>query len=113
MKIQQLIALVLMATLFATPIVASYALDFPMMNLWVLFVEQLFGNFLVAILFIGLILFLILMLGGISYFTIILFLAYFYLAMAIGYGYGIIYLPITVFGVGYLIFQVLKWMENR
>lgn len=105
--------MILTTLLFVIPVVTSYALNMPLMNLWDLFVEQLFGSFLIAILFIGLILFLILMLGGISYFTIIVFLFYFYLAMAIGYGYVIVAFAITVFGVGYFIFQVIKWMENR
>lgn len=113
MKIKQLIALILTTFLFVTPVVTSYALDIPLMNLWDLFVEQVFGNFLIAILFLGLIFFLILMLGGVSYFSIILFEAYFYLAMALGYGYGIVALAVSVFGIGYLIFQVIKWMENR
>lgn len=89
-----------------------YSLGFPMLNLWDLFVEQLFGSFWVAIAFISLIFFVILMLGGISYFTVIIFFMYFLLAMTIGYGYPIIAALIAVFGTVYLIFQVFKWLNN-
>jgi hypothetical protein len=90
-----------------------YSLGFPMMNLWDLFVEQLFGSFWLAIGFIGLIFFIILMLGGISYFTVIIFMLYFLLAMTIGYGYPIFPAFIAIFGTVYLAFQVFKYLNNQ
>ena len=90
-----------------------YSLGFPMMNLWDLFVEQLFGDFWIAIFFICLIFFIILMLGGISYFTVIIFMIYFLLAMTIGYGYPIIPAFIAIFATVYCIFQVFKYMNNQ
>lgn len=90
-----------------------YALTFPMMNLWNLFVEQIFGNYWTAIFFIALIFFVILMLGGISYYTVIIFMLYFFLAMSMGYGYPIITVGIAIFGTMYAIYQLFKWWENR
>jgi len=90
-----------------------YSLSFPMMNLWDLFVEQLFGSFWIAIAFIALIFFVILMLGGISYYTIIIFMMYYLLAMTIGYGYPLVAVVISTFGTMYLVYQVFKWWENR
>ena len=90
-----------------------YSLGFPMLSLWDLFVEQLFGSFWLAIGFISLLFFIILMLGGISYYTVIIFMLYFILAMTIGYGYPIITASIAVFGTVYAIFQTFKWLENR
>jgi hypothetical protein len=90
-----------------------YSLGFPMLNLWDLFVEQLFGSFWLAVAFISLIFFIILMLGGVSYYTVIIFLIYFVLGMAIGYGYPIIPAFIATFGTMYLIYQGFKWWENR
>lgn len=94
-------------------IIHFYSLPFPMMNLWDLFVEQLFGSFWIAVAFIALIFFIILMLGGISYYTIIIFMMYFLLAMTIGYGYPLIAVVISTFGTMYLVYQVFKWWENR
>ena len=90
-----------------------YSLGFPMLNLWDLFVENLFGSFWIAIAFIGLIFFIILMLGGISYYTIIIFMMYYLLAMTIGYGYPLVAVAISTFGSMYLVYQVFKWWENR
>lgn len=90
-----------------------YSLGFPMINLWELFVENLFGSFWLAVAFIALIFFVILMLGGISYYTVIIFMIYYLLAMTIGYGYPLITAVIAIFGTMYLIYQTFKWWENR
>jgi hypothetical protein len=84
-----------------------------MLNLWDLFVEQLFGSFWLAVGFISLIFFIILMLGGISYYTVIIFMMYFVLAMTIGYGYPLISAGIAIFGTMYVVYQGFKWWENR
>jgi uncharacterized protein YybS (DUF2232 family) len=100
---------------FILPIIAfmGYSLGFPMLNMWDLFVEYLFGSFWLAIAFLILMFFLILMLGGISYYTVIIFLLYFILAMTIGYGYPLFTVAIAIFGTMYCIYQVFKWLENR
>ena len=101
--------------LFLLPIIGllGYSLGFPMLNLWDLFVEYLFGSFWLAVLFIMLIFFTILMMGGISYFTVIIFEIYFLLAMVIGYGYPLFTVSFAVFGVMYMMYQMFKWWENR
>jgi len=90
-----------------------YSLGFPMLNLWDLFVEQLFGSFWLAVGFISLIFFIILMLGGISYYTVIIFMLYFVLAMTIGYGYPLITALIAIAGSIYMYYQIFKWWDNR
>ena len=90
-----------------------YALPFPMLNLWDLFVEQVFGNFWIAIFFIGLIFFVILMMGGISYYTVIIFMLYYFLAMALGYGYPLLTVPVAAMSTTYLIYQVFRVLENK
>lgn len=91
----------------------GYSIGFPMINLWDLFVEQLFGSFILAVFFIALIYFVILMLGGISYYTVIIFLIFYSFAMAIGYGMPVITVIVALFGIAYLIYQGFKFMENR
>lgn len=95
------------------PIVSAYTLPIPMMDLWTLFVDNIFGSFWVAILFIVLFFFIILMLGGISYYSITLFIAYFLLAMSLGYGYSLISFFIIAFGIIYLGYGVYKVMNNQ
>jgi hypothetical protein len=93
--------------------IMMYPLQFPMIDLWTLFVEYLFGNFWIAIFFIALLFFVILMLGGISYYTVIIFMMYYFLAMSIGYGNSLLTVPIAVFATIYCIYQVFRWLENR
>ena len=82
-----------------------------MLNLWDLFVEYIFGSYWIAILFIAMIFFVILMLGSVSFYTVIIFMIYFFLAMALGYGYPLITVAIAVFGTMYLIYQFFKWVN--
>jgi hypothetical protein len=93
--------------------IVLYSLPFPMISLYDLFVEYLFGSFWIAVLFISLIFFVILMLGGISYYTVIIFMLYYFLAMSIGYGNALLTVPIAVFGLIYAIYQVFRLLENR
>ena len=111
-KINPRITGAFVAALMSIQSVAAYPLALPMMNLWDLFVENIFGSFFVAIIFIGLAFFIILMLGGISYFTVIAFLLFFYLAMTIGYGYAIFSGPIIFVGVIYFVYQGIKFLSN-
>ena len=95
------------------PLVSAYIQPFELMDLWTLFVENIFGSFWVAVLFITLFFFIILMLGGISYYTIIIFLMYFLLAMTLGYGYSLFSFLIITFGILYLIWQAYRFMNNQ
>lgn len=106
----------LVSLLALLPTVSAYASGpgVGMINLWDLFVEQIFGAFWPAVIFIGVIFFIILMLGGISLYTVIIFEAYYIMAMAIGYGYPILIFPLLVGSIIYLIWQVFKLLlENR
>ena len=113
-KIKSAIATLL--ALAMIPLTSAYASGplVGMMNLWDLFVEQIFGSFWPAVIFIALIFFIILILGGISFYTVIIFEIYFLLAMAIGYGYPIFVFPLLVGSIIYAIWQVFKlFFENR
>jgi len=90
-----------------------YALPFPMLNLWDLFIGNLFGSFWLAVFFIALIFFIILMLGGISYYTVIIFMLYYFFAMAFGYGYPLITGLIMIFALIYMMYQIFRLLENR
>jgi len=110
------IKLVLVSLLALLPIVNAYPSGplVEMLNLWDLFVEQIFGSFWPAVLFIAIIFFIILILGGISFYTVIIFELYFIMAMAIGYGYPILVFPVLLFSIIYAIWQVFKLIfENR
>jgi len=95
------------------PVTLASGEGLPMMNLWDLFVEQMFGNFWIAVIFIGAIYFTILMLSGISAYTNLIVMYYYFLAMAIGYGQTMFVVLFMLGGLASVIWQVIKWMENR
>jgi hypothetical protein len=102
--------------LIAMPLVSSYASGpfTQMINLWDLFVEQMFGSFWAAVIFLMIIFMILLALGGISLYTNIIFNLYFILAMAIGYGYPLFVFPLILGAFLYFMFQAIKlFMENR
>jgi hypothetical protein len=113
MKLNNIFIIVLLAALFVIPTVSAYSKGFPMMNLWDVFVENIFGSFLLAVLFLNILIFIILVLGNINLMTIITYLLFFNLAMTLGYGVLILVAAIMIFGAGYLFWQVMKLVEGR
>jgi hypothetical protein len=105
-----------LVALLTLPLVSAYTAGpfTKMINLWDLLVVQIFGSFWPAVFFLTLVFFIILMLAGISLYTVIIFNAYFLLAMSLGYGYPIVSFILMLFGITYFLFQFIKLIfENR
>ena len=83
-----------------------------MMDLWTLLVENVFGGFWLAIVGLTIIFTIILALGTVSAFGIIIFCTFFWLAMAIGYGYPLITVFIGIIISAWAIYQWVSWMER-
>jgi len=83
-----------------------------MISLWNFLVEQIFGGYWLAIAGITLIFFIIMVLGSVSIIDILGFLLIFLLAMALGYGYAIVTVPIVAFVVYWAISQYLRMLER-
>jgi len=83
-----------------------------MISIWNLFVENVFGGFWLSVAGLVLIFFLILAMGGVSIFDILTFLLFFLLAMALGYGYAIVTVPIVILIVAWAIFQYMRFQER-
>lgn len=114
--ISQKIKIALVSLLALLPTASAYASGpgVGMMNLWDIFVEQIFGSFWPAVLFIAFVFFILLMLGGISFYTVIIFEIYFLMCMAIGYGYPFLVAFVLIGSIIYLTWQVFKlFFENR
>jgi len=75
-----------------------------MIDLWLLFVEYVFGGFYFAIFGLSAIFLVILMLGGVSIFTALWFVGIFLFAMFLGNGTWIVVLPISAI----IIFQFIR-----
>lgn len=87
-------------------------LDIKMMDLWTLFVENIFGGFWISVVGLIAVMGIILMIGGISFLTIIIFSSFFILSMAIGYGHPIIIIPITIAIFGGFVFELIGLLES-
>ena len=88
-----------------------YSLGFPMLNLWDLFVEQLFGSFWLAVIGLVLLFFAILgLLGRTSIYTVTWFNVLFLLAMALGYGLVLI---VTIINFSFLIYFIFSWSKVK
>jgi len=84
-----------------------------MMDLYTLFIDNVFGSFWMAVVALVLINGLILVMGGVSGYSVGLFLGIFLLAMALGYGYNILTVPILIIVIVWSIFQMTKFIEER
>lgn len=67
-----------------------------MMDFWALFVDYVFGGFYMAVFGIAIIMAIILMMGGVSIYTIVWFLAIYLYVMFLGNGVWLVVLPIWV-----------------
>ena len=66
------------------------------LDLWTLFVVNVFGGFFPAVIGLMAFMFLIFILGRVSMYSVLSFMALFVMCMAMGYGYGLITLAVTV-----------------
>ena len=83
-----------------------------MMDLWTLFVENIFGGFWISVIGLLVVMAIILMSGGVSFLTVIIFSTFFILSMAIGYGHPIITIPIAIAIFGGFVFELIGLIES-
>jgi hypothetical protein len=83
-----------------------------MLSIWDLLVEQVFGGFWLSVVGLTFIFFIVLTIGTVSIFDILVFLLFFLLAMALGYGYAIVTIPIVILVVAWAIFQYMRFQER-
>lgn len=83
-----------------------------MMDLWTLLIENVFGGFWITMGALAMIFFIILIIGGVSLWTILVFMGTFLLSMTIGYGHPIITVPIVIFILLYFVFEVFGFISR-
>jgi len=83
-----------------------------MMDLWTLFVENIFGGFWLSLIGLAGVFLLILMMGGVSFLTILIYLSFFALSMSIGYGHPLVTIPIVIFIFSWFTFEVIGWLSR-
>lgn len=83
-----------------------------MMDLWTLFVENVFGGFWLAVFGLAFVILIILALGNCSSFTVLTYVTIFLMAMAIGYGHPIVTIPIVIAVLMWSIMQWYGWLER-
>ena len=83
-----------------------------MMDLWTLFVENIFGGFWLSVGGLLVVMAIILMMGGVSFLTVIIFGMFFILSMAIGYGHPIIIIPIVIGIFTAFVLEIIGFLES-
>ena len=81
-------------------------------DLWEVFVESIFGGFWLSVVGLAVLFTIILMMGGLSAFSIMIFNLLFILSMTMGYGYPLITIPIWTACAAWSIFQVYKFISS-
>ena len=82
------------------------------MDLWSLFIENIFGGFWMSIVGLIAVMGIILMLGSVGFPTVIIFSMFFILAMAIGYGHPIITIPIVIIILATFTFEIIGFIDK-
>lgn len=95
-----------------TPGVWAYPLGLPVFDLWTVFVVQVFGGFWLSILGLMVVIGLILMFGGVSYFTLFVYELVFLISMTIGFGYNMITIPLFALIVFWSVTQVARLINS-
>lgn len=112
MKFKNILLTLLVGFILAMPGVLAYPLGFPILNLWDILVENVFGGFIIAIIVIAVIYAIILMMGGISAWSMLIFVGTFAVAMSIGYGYAIVTVPLVLFIMGWAVSRIAQWISG-
>ena len=109
-----LLVISLMAFILAMPLISAYEVRsaLPGLNLWDALVDYTFGSFWMTALILTILLWLILIWGGISPLTGGMFVGVFLFAMVLGYGYEIVSVPLFVASLSFLVWQFYKLMSE-
>lgn len=65
-------------------------------DLWTLLVEDMFQSFWMAVLAVGLVMYVIFLIGKVSQVTAVNYLSIYLIAMSIGYGFSLVSIVITI-----------------
>jgi hypothetical protein len=96
------------------PSVSAYPVIFEAMDLYTVFVENVFGGFWLSVFGLAFIMFVIMgVVGGLSVLTVGFHLALFFLAMAIGYTQPLIMIPLWGFMMFWSVTQVIKLIASQ
>ena len=82
------------------------------MDLWTLFVENVFGGFWMSVFGMSIIFMITMAIGGVSAVSMFFILGLFFFAMAIGYGFTPLAVFFTIAVFGFMLFQINQWMER-
>ena len=83
-----------------------------MFSIWDLVVNQIAGSFSIGIILLVMMFTIILAIGGVSFFSSLLFGGVFIFAMALGYGYTEIVTIAAIFSFSYFLFEFVRMMQR-
>jgi len=83
-----------------------------MMDLYALFIENIFGGFWMAVFGLALIMMIIMISGNVSFYTIMWFEYIYLIAMGIGYGQALISVGISIIMIVVALFQYKGFVDR-
>jgi hypothetical protein len=83
------------------------------LDLWTLLVQQVFGSFFVAIVGMGIFIFIVFILGRLSIYSASWYILLFFLTMTLGYGYITINILITLSLIIALFFSWKGYIDSK
>lgn len=84
-----------------------------MIDLWKFFVEDIFGSFGMAVMALTFAQMIMLAWAGVSAYSIGIFIGMFFLAMALGYGYMVITIPLVTMIISWSLFQIIQYWNDK
>ena len=83
------------------------------LDLWSIFVVQVFGNFWYAVIGLAALFFIIMIMGRVSMYSVLFFTLIFAMCMSMGYGYGFITIAFTLFILVRFVYDIILFVRGR
>lgn len=83
------------------------------LDFWTLFVIQVFGGFWPAVIGLAALYFVILIMGRVSMYSVLWFMAIFFMCMAMGYGYGWLTIIVSLFILTRFMYDMILLIKGR
>ena len=83
------------------------------LDFWNLFVVQVFNGFWPAVLGLAGLYFFIMIMGRVSMYSALWFMLIYFMCMAMGYGYGLVTIPLTLFIIARFMFDMILLARGK
>ena len=82
------------------------------LDIYALVIEQVAGSWWLGVLGLMVIFAIIMVMGNVSFYTTIVFNSFFLLAIAIGYGYPLVTIPLAISIFGFFVYELITFLDR-